>query len=201
MRLPPEVRDKVIRRMYSDADEAGWANLPAVDRSRMYDRWAEDPELRGLLSGYLEPERVRTWLKDNPMKHYAAAKHGIGTYAVYATVTGPTPARVLARSLGDGWDIDPKSVSDKPLQFRASRDEDNALVVYGPSRKFRDLLWAALNRAVEPCGPDRVVVLVVEDVVAPTPVFERRRQRLLADRCGVELKWSSFGAGDDASAS
>ena len=199
MRVPQQVRDKVIRRVYADADRAGWANLPAPQRSRMYDRWVEDPDVGGLLSGYLESERVRVWLKDNPMKHYAAAKHGIGTYATYASVTGPTPDRVAARALGIGWEIDPHSVSDKPLRFRASRDDDIGLVVYGPSRKFRDLLWAALNRSVEPCGPDRVVVLVVEDVISPTPEYERGRQQLLADRCGFELAWSSFAAGADGS--
>jgi hypothetical protein len=194
MLVPADIRARVIRRVYADADRLGWDSLPASARSDQYDAWVSDPAVGGMLAGFLEKGRVRTWLKDNPMKHYANAKHGVGSYAAYADSTGPTPSRVADAALGRGWQVVDSSVREKPLRFFAQRGEAMAAVAYGPSRKFRDLLWAALNDAVDPGAPTRSFVVIVDDHVSPTSESDRVQQRLLSDRCGIELRWISFAA-------
>lgn len=191
-RLPEHVRAAVIQRVYADADRVGWDALPAPAKSTQYDRWTADPHIGGILSGYLEAERIRTWLKDNPLKHYTNAKHGVGTYARYANVTRPTPSRVASAALGRDWQVDETSVRDKPLRFRAVHGDEHAAVAYGPARKFRDLLWAALNDAVDPHSPARTLVAIVEHSLDPTSDSERTRQQQLADRCRIEVRWISM---------
>jgi hypothetical protein len=190
--VPTHVRDTVIRRVYRDAQNDGWEHLSQQAKARWYDRWAADEHVGGILSGYVGPERVRTWLKDGPLKHYANARHGIGPYARFADITGPTPQQIADAVLGPRWTVNDRSVATKPLRFHATRGDDGAAVAYGPARKFRDLLWAALNDTVDVRAPSRAVIAVIEEPVAPTPQSERDVQQRLAAQCQIGVHWVSF---------
>lgn len=192
--VPRNARDAVIRRVYADAQKAGWEHLTQDAKARWYDRWTSDEQVGGILASHLGPERVRTWLKDGPLKHYATARSGIGPYAKFADVTGPTPQRVAKAVLGKSWAVDESTITTKPLRFQATRGDDRAVVAYGPSRKFRDLLWAALNDAVDVRTPSRAVVAIVDDDISPTPHSERHQQQRIADRCNIEIRWAALSS-------
>ena len=193
-RIPTELRAQVIRRVYADADRIRWNTQSPNVRSSQYDRWVSDPQVGGILSVFIELGRVRIWLKDNPLKHYLNAKHGVGPYAPYADITGPTPSLVASTTLGNGWQVVQGTIRDKPLRFQAGREDAHAAVAYGPSPKFRDLIWSALNDAISPTAPPRSVVAVIDEHEAPTSDSERFRQQRMADRCSIEVKWISFAS-------
>lgn len=192
--VPPHARDAVVRRVYRDAQKAGWEHLTQDAKARWYDRWTSDDHVGGILAGHLGHERVRAWLKDGPLKHYANARSGVGPYARFADVTGPTPQRVADAVLGNGWVVDETSITTKPLRFQATHGDDWAVVAYGPNRKFRDLLWAAVNDAVDVRTPSRAVVAIVDDDIAPTPQSERNVQQRIADRCDIEIRWVALSS-------
>ena len=190
--VPAHVRDSVVRRVLRDAQKAGWENLSQQAKAQWYDRWMSEDAVGGIIAGYVGPTRVRVWLKDGPLKHYANATHGVGEYARFLNVSGPTPKRIAQAVLGPQWSIQADSVEIKPLRFTAIHGDQHASVAFGPSRKFRDLLWAALVTAADPTTMGRSVVAIVETEVDPTPESDRVVQKRLATRCGVELTWISI---------
>ncbi len=194
---PPEVRDKVIRRVYAEAVEMDWQSLPAPRKSAQYDRWVADKDVGGVLARFMPEDRIRVWLKDGPLKEYGNATHGMGPYAELAPRLGPTPAQAVKAAFGDGWNPVAGTERIKPLGVDArGPDDEHGVVVYGPARKFPALVWAALVAAVDrDLPPDRAVVLVTERPAEPTPTINRRWQSRIADHCRVGLRHANFDDG------
>lgn len=72
--LPPSVKREVQERLWRKADVLDWASMTVIERTRQYGLWVSDPEIGGVLSGYLDARRVRTYMKDTLMKPYARAR-------------------------------------------------------------------------------------------------------------------------------
>ena len=53
MRLPDEVRERVYERVSAEAESRNWLSLPAPDKSNLYTLWAQDPEIGGVLLGFM----------------------------------------------------------------------------------------------------------------------------------------------------
>lgn len=188
-RVPEDVRRRVIEFVYRQASEAGWQVLTQVEKGQMYDRWVTESAVGGQLHGYVKPDRLRTWLKNGPMKAYADAVAGVGPYAKFSSWEGATPAKAVRAALGTGWAADLSSASVKPLRVAAHNEEGQSVkLVYGASGKFKELLWAGLNCVVD--GDEDVRILVLENF-GPVPSSERRRQSKLAETCGLTVTWGS----------
>lgn len=194
-RVPDEVRGEIARRVYRQAARLDWPTMAQEEKGRWYDRWANDPEIGGLLFGYVTPDRIRLWLKDGPLKAYTQATAGVGPYAKYAPQVGTSPANAVRAALGPGWSPDEGTVEVKPLRVVAIRDTDGIRhrVVYGPAQNFKDLLWAALVDSDDDGHP--VTILVLENAGA-VPTAEREVHKSLASRCHVNVTWSAVGRTD-----
>ena len=162
------------------------APLSQSERTRKYAEWLKDSQVGGVLTQYLTPEDARVWIKDGPMKEYARALAGIGKYAGLIETPALSASEVVARALGADWHLVPESTRVKPLRCLAERGMERTLVVWGPSRDFKHLLWAALKATDAKAQPPAQVV-VTETFERQTPATERERQRRFARRCGFEV--------------
>ena len=191
-RVPDEVRGQIARRIYEEAARLDWPTMAQEEKGRLYDRWANDPEIGGQLAGYVRSDRIRLWLKDGPLKAYTQATAGVGPYAKYAPQVGTSPASAVLAALGPGWTPDEDTVDVKPLRAVAVRGADGSRhrIVYGPARNFKDLLWAALVESDEDGLP--VTILVLENA-GSVPTVEREQQKSLATRCDVNVTWGTTG--------
>lgn len=190
MLVPDHVRDEIVPILYREALKMRWESLPQADRTRAYNQWAARKDIGGVLAGHLgSPNRVRSWLKDGPLKHLTNARAGAGPYTKYVDASESLPDKITAAVLGQGWEPVDGTHRTKPLRFDASDGHDTVTVVHGPARKFRDLAWSALCTEVDDTNPATTVVVVTETAGEAVPPTERNRQLALADRCRLALSW------------
>lgn len=189
-RFPPQDQlQSVVRAIYADADRLGWKHMSAQRRTAQYDQWVTDPNIGGVLTGYMSSENARSWIKDGPMKEYARAGQGAGRYAKFGSTQGPTADQVVAHALGGEAVIVDGSVGVKPFHCVA-KDSRGGLVyvTWGEAKNFRYLVWACLSYFAE--NPDaRASVVVTETMAEPTTAADKTRHAAIARRCSIELKY------------
>lgn len=71
MSLPASVRREVKAYLWSEADRLNWSTLSASDKSRYYSVWTETESIGGRLAQYMDPRKVRVYIKDTLLKSYA----------------------------------------------------------------------------------------------------------------------------------
>lgn len=183
--LPRDIRADVVTVLYADAERIGWQTLSLADRSRAYSSWVEDPRIGGVLTRFMTPEHARSWLKDGPMKEFGRALRGAGRYAAHGRKGGTGPADVVWHAFGPDCHIVDGSLGSKPLHCMVEIEGENAYVTWGEAPNYRNLLWAALRASVDDGVEGHIVVM--EPPGLATPGDEAKRQKALADRCGLHL--------------
>lgn len=186
--VPDLIRAEVIVELYRQAAELDWELLPMNAKKLQYRKWVEDPRVGGRLHGFWDDHRVGTWIKDTPMKEYARAQEGFGSMAVYAaTRYFPGPESLVHAALGDVWEIKQGSLDEKPMHCLAVSGVNERYVCWGKPSVFRDLTWAALNKAiVMPTRPMMIVTLQDGIVVS---VAERSFQQSIVEHCGIDIRY------------
>lgn len=119
--VPKAVRDRFRQVLWSKADSLNWRKLSVLDRTSIYENWAKDKEIGGVLAHYMDPRRVRVYIKDTLMKPYQRARQrddcgdvllalGLDSNAieVVETFTQPhgrllTDGRVICWGSGRDW--------------------------------------------------------------------------------------------------
>jgi hypothetical protein len=127
--VPDEVREAMRNELWSQADALGWADLSALDKTRHYERWTRDPNIGGVLGDYMDPPRVRVYLKDAIFKPYSRAQ-----LADWGR---------LARALG----VETEPCSESFIKPHGRRLPDGRLVCWGPATAWKDVLMALHERA------------------------------------------------------
>lgn len=184
--VPVEVRDEVVRELYRQVEEMNWELLSSHRKSQQYARWIDDPAIGGRLTAFQSAEDARVWLKDGPMKEFARALDGVGPFAEFTTRRLTGHDELLRRALGEEWEILPGSQGEKPLHCLATDATTTRYVCWGGSTTFRDLVWAAVNKAVE--SPERPLVIVTLRDGQDVNGEERRRQERVTRHCGIDLR-------------
>lgn len=180
--------DSVVRKLYEDALRLDWEHQSQREHTEQYARWLTDPEVGGVLSSWMNPEEQRVWLKDGPLKEFARALAGEGPFAAYLDEHPRSPAVVVKRALGEPWSPVSGSIGVKPLRCRASDGARSVTLLWGPSRDFKHLLWAALE-ALDRSPKKPLAVAVFDTISAPFAAGEKERLSRIAVRCGVEVKF------------
>jgi hypothetical protein len=185
--LPPELRDRVTRKLYASAAQIDWENLSATEKTAQYRRWVADPQIGGELTRFLPEDSARVWIKDGPMKEYARATFGVGSFAHLVDAPRCTPETVVRAVYGNDWQVVEGSIEIKPARCAANGPDGLGLVLWGNAADFKHLIWAALEAAA--VADDRsVTIAVVESPARPTPPSERERLRTIATRCGFTVR-------------
>lgn len=157
--LENALRRAVVAEVYRQAGELDWDGLTDRQRSAIYDRWLDDPAIGRELTRFLSRERARVWLKDVPMKEYARSRSGIGVYADLVTVRLPGPAQIARQVLGGHWDTLAGTIREKPNRCMVSNGHDQRLMIWGPPRALRDLVWAGINAVADGRQPAPLIVI------------------------------------------
>jgi hypothetical protein len=128
--LPPAVKKEVQQRLWRRADELDWPSISVIERAKHYGQWTSDPEIGGVLAAYMDPRRVRLYIKDTLIKPYARARLS-------------DAARVL-RSLGMSGKEEPVESFERPHGLRLSGDR---VICWGKADDWKLILMAAHERA------------------------------------------------------
>jgi hypothetical protein len=188
--LPDDLRRNVVAEVYRQAGDLDWEGLPDKTRSIMYGRWLDDPAIGGCLTRFLSRERARVWLKDVPMKEYSRARNGIGPFSGLVTSRLPGPGQIARQVLGDGWDASEETIREKPNRCIIFDDSEERLMMWGPPKTLRDIMWAGINALAD--GQPRPLLVVTIPYSHRMDDGEMRRHVLLGEIAGLDVRHTTL---------
>jgi hypothetical protein len=127
-RVPDDVREAVRRDLWAKAEALGWSDLSAFDRTRHYEHWTQDPDVGGVLARYMDPPRVRVYLKDAVFKPYSRARLGDWSRC--------------AQALG----VESESCAESFIKPHGRELSDGRVVCWGPAMSWKMVLMALHER-------------------------------------------------------
>jgi len=172
-RLPDDVRDRLRSVIWSRADEMGWSALTDGDRASQYERWTRDADIGGILGHYMDPRKVRVYIKDSLLKPYERARLSGTEQQILNSVAVPADSEVAERYI-------------KPHGIRFA---DGRIVSWGNSRDWKLVVMAMYEReALSPGSSAFGMVLIENGKTADAAV--RGIVREAARRLGIQrLEW------------
>lgn len=188
--LPDDLRRDVVAEVYRQAGEMDWEGLPDKKRSIMYGRWLDDPAIGGRLTRFLSRERARVWLKDVPMKEYSRARNGIGPFSDLVTSHLPNPGQIARQVLGNGWDASEGTIREKPNRCLISDGHEERLMMWGPPKTLRDIMWAGLNALAD--GEPQPILVVTIPYSQRMDDGEIRRNIILGEIAGLDVRHTNL---------
>ncbi|WP_380843948.1 hypothetical protein [Sphaerisporangium dianthi] len=184
--MSPELKNKIVTKMFAEAEELGWVYLSSDQRSAIYGRWLDDPEVGGRLREFMGDARARVWIKESPMKEYARARYGVGGYAKYVANPLSGAEDLVKRALGPDWEVVPGKRGIKPLRVRVRRGEEERYFTWAPSEQLKHLVWAAIKAEVFGDATPWILC-VVSSFEKPIPSDEQATNIKIAARCQLEI--------------
>lgn len=157
--LENALRRAIVAEVYRQAGDMDWDGLTDKQRSAVYDRWLDDPAIGRQLTRFLSRERARVWLKDVPMKEYARARSGIGVYSDLTAVRFPSPGQIARQVMGASWDTLNSTIREKPNRCEISDGINKRLMIWGPPKVLRDLVWAGIIAVADGREPTPLIVV------------------------------------------
>lgn len=130
MMMPEEIRDGLRDRLWSSADSLGWATLSDSERSRHYEKWTRDPAIGGQLAHFMDPRKVRVYIKDSLIKPYERAR---------LLATEPEIWRALEMA-------PPTEVAETFIKPHGCRLGDGRVICWGKSRDWKLIIMATFER-------------------------------------------------------
>ena len=186
--LPTDVEKDVVRRLYEQAAERNWTYLQDAERTKLYQQWTNDPKIGGRLLPFVgNPENVRPWIKDGPMKEFTRATYGVGKYAPLVSKPASSVETLVQKAIGGGWSADLSTLEIKPLRV-VLRREDNEEVeqrfTWGPVKDFKHLAWAAIT--AQAAGDTLPwVICAVDTFVRRVPARQKELHEQIAKRLNL----------------
>ena len=74
MTIPETIRDDIRARLWAAADSLRWSTLPDAVRAKHYEFWTRDPAIGGRLGHFMDPRKVRVYIKDSLIKPYERSR-------------------------------------------------------------------------------------------------------------------------------
>jgi hypothetical protein len=180
-------RRAIVAEIYRQAGDMDWDGLTGKQRSAVYDRWLDDPSIGRELTRFLSRERARVWLKDVPMKEYARARSGIGSFADLVTVRLPGPEQIARQVPGESWHAVEGTVREKPNRCLISDGRGERLMIWGPPRILKDMIWAGIIAVADGREPTPLIV-VASPRGESVSQSEMTRHTKISQNAGLELR-------------
>jgi hypothetical protein len=130
VKIPDDVRDRIRDLIWERATDLGWSGLADTERSRYYEQWTRETAIGGTLAHYMDPRKVRVYIKDSLLKPYERDR-----------VSG-TEQDILAV-----LDVDPTlGVVHRYIKPHGLRFIDGQIIAWGKSRDWKLILMAMYER-------------------------------------------------------
>ena len=161
MTVPDDIRNNIRARLWEEADSLRWSILLDNERADHYERWTRDPAFGGRLARYMDPRKVRVYIKDSLIKPYERSRlEGLHEHVwrlLEFPDSGP-PAKHYTKPHGQ-------------------RLTDGKVACWGNSRDWKLILMAAFERAHEQPGYQAFGAVLVES----GRTSDESRRRLVRD--------------------
>ena len=102
MTVPPDIRRNIKDWLWAEADRLDWSSLSTVDKSKYYTNWTKSERIGGKLSQFMDPRKVRVYIKDTLLKSYASGVSAdpARVFRVLRVAEGSEPTRVFKKPHG-----------------------------------------------------------------------------------------------------
>ena len=164
--VPKDIRNEIRQRIWSNADDLQWLKRSDLERAAWYENWAKDKDIGGVLAHFMDPRKVRVYIKDSLLKPYQRTRLEDGLDRVLA-----------ALGIGAG-NIDVKTVYSKP---HGRLLMDGRVVCWGNSRDWKSILFSVFERSyrTQSATPHAAVLFetgkTIEDGVREMAIEASRR--------------------------
>jgi hypothetical protein len=173
MRMPEDIRAQIRDHLWAVADKVGWSELSDAERTRYYEMWTRDSTIGGKLGHFMDPRKVRVYIKDSLLKPYERDR-----------LSDIEQAAMKCSSVSSN-----EAFAEAYIKPHGRRLADGRVVCWGKSRDWKLILMAVFERAfLAPKGRPYAVVLIetgkTADESTKAPIREAAR------RLGVErVEW------------
>lgn len=171
--MPEDIRNAIRDKLWKAADDLGWSFLGDAERSRYYELWTKDQSVGGQLAHFMDPRKVRVYIKDSLLKPYQRARLLESESRIWRLLEIPSSTEVAESFI-------------KPHGRRLS---DGRVICWGKSRDWKLVLMATFERghSRQDSTPHGAVLLETGQT------SEKRRRTLVRDaaiRLGIaRLAW------------
>ena len=91
MSIPTEIRDEIRDALWATAEELGWSALSDIEKAKYYEQWTRDAAIGGRLGHFMDPRKVRVYIKDSLLKPYERTRMFENEDAVWRALQLPVP--------------------------------------------------------------------------------------------------------------
>jgi len=130
--MPKDIRDRIRKKIWDRADELNWSGLSDVDRAVWYENWSKDKDVGGALAHFMDPRKVRVYIKDSLLKPYSRTRLEDGAEEVLLSVGLSRDVVVI------------KKTYDKPHGHLLT---DGKVICWGNSRDWKSIVISVFERA------------------------------------------------------
>jgi hypothetical protein len=105
MIIPEAIRDGIRSPLWAAADDLGWSSLSDAERAKYYELWTKDPAVGGQLAHFMDPRKVRVYIKDSLLKPYERARLSSSEGEIWCLLGLPSPseiAKIFIKPRGGG---------------------------------------------------------------------------------------------------
>lgn len=173
MKMPDEVRDRIRALLWARATGLGWSEMSDSDKSRHYEQWTREPAVGGMLGHYIDPRKVRVYIKDSLLKPYERER-----------VSDSEPEILGLLDINPSLEVMHRYIKPHGLRFL-----NGQIIAWGRSRDWKLILMAMYERsALQPNSSSFGTVLLESGNT--TDSSTRLLVRSAAARLGISrLEW------------
>jgi hypothetical protein len=173
MKLPDNVRDRIRDLLWERATDLGWSDLADIERSRHYEQWTRETAIGGTLAHYMDPRKVRVYIKDSLLKPYERAR-----------VSGTEQDILAALDIGPTLGVAHRYIKPHGIRFA-----EGQIIAWGKSRDWKLILMAMYERTALNPGASSFGIVLLESGKT-TDESTRILVRGAATRLGIaRMKW------------
>jgi hypothetical protein len=131
--VPAGLRSEIQKKIWSKADQLNWLGLPDVEKAVWYSHWSKANDIGGVLAHFMDPRKVRVYIKDSLLKPYHRSRLEDALDTVISTA-GLTENVAFQRAY---------------LKPHGRMAVDGKIICWGNSRDWKDVVLAVYERAYQ----------------------------------------------------
>jgi len=173
MSIPDAIRRDVKDLLWHKADELGWTALPDAEKAKWYGIWTESAEVGKRLAPFLDPRKVRVYIKDSLLKPYTRER--MADVAPIATLLGIPENFMVSREF---------------IKPHGRLFSDGRVIAWSKAKDWKLTLMTLYERAVTITGARPYGVALLEASTKHPDLDSRDVVERAAKRLGIErLVW------------